>query len=79
MEYKHTLTQIVKGTTAKMSHVVNGVVYYHIKVEDTYYELQIDTLDEKENKDIYFTPSFKAITLMRWIRKAMETGKFVQI
>lgn len=79
MEYKHTLKDIIKGTTAKMSHVVNGVVFYHIKVEDTYYELQIDTLDSTENKDVYFVPSFKSITLMRWIRKGMENGKFVQI
>jgi hypothetical protein len=79
MDYKHTLTEIVNGTTAKLSHICNGWVYYHIKVDDTYYELQIDTLDEKENKDIYFTPTFKSITLMRWIRKGMITGKFIQI
>jgi hypothetical protein len=79
MEYKHTLTQIVKGTTAKMTHVTNGIVIYLIKVEDTYYELEIDTTDEKENKDVYFTPTYKSITIMRWIRKAMETGKFTQI
>lgn len=78
---KHTLKDIIKGTTAKMSHVCNGVIYYHIKVEDSYYELRIDTMDESENKDIYFTPSMKAITLMRWIRKAIESnsGMFNEI
>lgn len=75
----HTLKDIIKGTTAKMTHVCNGIVYYQIKVVNTYYELQVDTLDEKENKDVYFTPTIKAITLMRWIRKGIESGKFIEI
>lgn len=76
---KHTLTQIVKGTMAKMSHVCNGIVYYHIKVENTLYELEIDTTDNIENENVYFPPTYKAITLMRWIRKGIENGKFKEL
>lgn len=76
---KHTLKEIVKGTEAKMSHVCNGIAYYHIIVDGQYYELQIDTMDEKENKDVYFTPTMKTIILMRWIRKGILSGKFVEL
>jgi hypothetical protein len=76
--YKHSLKEIVHGTTAKMSHVCNGVVFYHIKVDDTTYQLELDTKDESEFKDVDFTPSFKAITLMRWVRKAIESEKLIQ-
>jgi len=75
---KHTLKEIIKGTT-EMNYVCNGIVYYSIKVDDTIYQLELDTKDEIEFKDVYFTPIFKTLTLMRWIRKAIENDKLLQI
>mgnify|MGYP001311027998 CR=1 FL=1 len=69
---KHTLKEIVKGTTANFSHVCNGIVVYLIKVGDTTYQLEMDSTDPIEHKNMYFNPTYKAITLMRWIRKAIE-------
>jgi len=39
---KHSLKEIVKGTTTKLSHVCNGILYYNIDVNGTIYQLQID-------------------------------------
>ena len=67
------LTQIVKGTKAKLTHVCNGKVVYLIETPAHLYKLEIDST-EKEWETTYLTPEFKSITLMRWIRKGMETG-----
>ena len=76
---KHSIKQIVKGTTAEMSHVCNGFVYYIIDVEDTLYQLELNSTDEVEFANVYFTPKMKSITLMRWIRKAIDNDKLIQL
>jgi hypothetical protein len=74
---KHTLKEIVKND-AFMTHVCEGKVYYQIHVDETTYQLEIDSNDD-EWKSTYIYPRFKAITLMRWIRKGMDTDKFIQL
>ena len=76
---KHTLKEIVKGTIAKMSYVCNGIVYYNIDVEGTLYQLELDTTNRLEFANVYFQPEMKAFELMRWIRKAIEKEKLVQM
>jgi hypothetical protein len=66
-----TLTKIVKGTEAKLTHICNGRAYYRIETEEHVYQLEINTLDA-EWKDVYVLPKYKAITLMRWIRESLE-------
>lgn len=75
---KHTLKQIVTGTTANISYVCAGKVYYEIPVENTIYQLEIDSLED-EWKSTYLLPTFKAITLMRWIRKGIENETLIQV
>jgi hypothetical protein len=74
------LTSIVKGTMASLVHVCNGKVIYQINTRDHLYQLEIDST-EKEWETTYLTPSFKAITLMRWIRKGMQSndGTFIKL
>jgi len=75
---KHTLKDIVKDTTANLSYICNGIVYYNIAVEDSEYQLGIDSTED-EWKITYLYPQFKAITLMRWIRKSIDNGTLIQI
>ena len=63
----------MKGTTASLVHVCNGKVVYQIPAQGHLYQLEIDSTQE-EWTTTYLQPSFKAITLMRWIRKGLETG-----
>jgi hypothetical protein len=81
----HTLKEIVqKESEAILSHICEGKVYYEIHVLSTSekpsatYQLEIDSTDD-EWKATYLYPKFKAITLMRWIRKGIENGKLIQI
>lgn len=75
---KHTLKEIVKGTDAKLNFICSGKVYYNIEVEDSLYQLEIDS-NEEEWKATYLYPTFKSITLMRWIRKGIKEGTFIQL
>jgi hypothetical protein len=74
------LTTIVKGTMAYLVHVCNGKVIYRIQTENHLYQLEVDST-QKEWETTYLEPSFKSITLMRWIRKGMENndGTFIKL
>ncbi len=63
-----------------MVHVCNGKVIYQIANGEHLYQLEIDS-NQKEWETTYLLPSFKAITLMRWIRSGMEKndGTFIQL
>ena len=76
---KHSLKQIVEnGNTAEMTHVCAGIAYYQINVGDSAYQLAINSMED-EWKTTYIYPTEKAITLMRWIRKAIETETLIQL
>ena len=76
---KHSLKQIVEnGNTAKLTHICHGIVYYEINVGDSAYQLAVNSMDDEWNTT-YLYSEFKAITLMRWIRKAIETETLIQL
>ena len=75
---KHELKEIVKGTEAVLTFVCAGKVYYNIAVEDSLYQLEINSNDE-EWETTYMYPTFKAITLMRWIREGIKNETFIQL
>ena len=73
-----SLKTIVKGTKAILSFVCSGKVYYHIETENHLYQLEINSMDG-ELSTTYLEKEYKAITLMRWIRKGMENNNFIQL
>lgn len=77
---KHSLKEIVSGTDALLTHICTGKVYYQIHVCESTYQLEINSMDD-EWKTTYLLPRFKAINLMRWIRKGIEKedGTFIQL
>ena len=77
---KHSLKELVKNTTAELTHVCEGKVYYQIPVDKTLYQLEIDSLSE-DWKSTYLTPQMKALHLMRWLRKGLEKndGSLIQL
>lgn len=74
------LTTIVNGTMAQLVHVCNGKVIYQIQTNHHLYQLEVDST-EQEWENTYLVPSFKSITLMRWIRKGLENkdGTFIKL
>lgn len=72
------LITIIKGTTARLSFVCAGKVYYHIETENHLYQLEINSMEE-EFTTTYLEREYKAITLMRWIRKGLEENTLIQL
>jgi hypothetical protein len=66
---------------AVFSHAMAGVLYYTVVTDDASYMFPID-MNEKELAEFglaEFRSSEKAATLMRYIRKAIESDSLVKI
>ena len=68
----NTITEIVKGTTAKYLYCEASCLIYEVQVGDIKYEFPIDVSDRNDIGNATFNRTHKAITLMRYIRKAMK-------
>lgn len=75
------VTEIVKDNKAFFSHYRSGKLYYVIKNcdLDTLYEFPIDVTDTADIGNATFGMEFKAITLMRYIRKAIANDSLVSL
>jgi len=69
------LKQIVKGNQAQFSHYRAGHLYYNVPVEGEQFSFPVPIEDVG---DATFLNQDKAIIMMRYIRKALETGAFVR-
>ena len=68
------LKTIVGGNnTARFSHYRDGNFFYIVEVEGKRYSFPISL---EEAKGATMLAEFKAITLMRWIRKALADKTF---
>ena len=80
MEIKHSIKEIVKGTTARLVYSQSGKLYYAVTVSNgkysvtgTEYIFPVDITDRDDVGDSRFELTHKAITLMRYIRKAIKS------
>ena len=72
---KHTIKEIVKDRYARFLYYRCGVLYYTVDLDGEEYMFPVPTEDLMEasvNKEE------RAITLMRYIRKALDAGSFVR-
>ena len=74
-----TLKEAVKDTVAKFSYACCGVLYYVIEVGDEKYQFLVDMNNKEDVGATSFVSEYKGITLMRYIRKSMESGDFIKI
>lgn len=72
-----TLKEIVTlPAEAKFTHAIAGTLYYRITTDDVVVEFPIDMNDVGTTT---FVASYKPITLMRYIRKAIENGTLIKV
>jgi len=71
-EVPNTVKEIVKDNTAKYLYCEASCLIYEIKVGDLIYEFPIDVSDRKDIGNAIFNRTHKAITLMRYINKAIK-------
>lgn len=75
-----TLKEIVTlPTEAKFTHAIAGTLYYRITTDNIVVEFPIDMNDKDDVGTTTFVASYKPITLMRYIRKAMENETLITI
>jgi len=74
-----TIKDAVSGTTAKFSHAIAGVLYYNLYVKEDVYQFSIDMNDKDDVGTTTFVSEYRGITLMRYIRKAIESENFIKI
>jgi len=66
-------TIVSDGNKTRFSHYRDGNFFYVVKVQDQTYSFPIPIEDVKGTT---LFAEFKAITLMRWIRKAIDDKTF---
>ena len=75
-----TLKEIVTlPAEAKFTHAIAGTLYYRITTDNIVVEFPIDMNDKDDVGTTIFVASYKPITLMRYIRKAMENETLITI
>lgn len=75
-----TLKEIVTSPNfAEFSHAIAGVLYYKVKVGDREVMFPIDMNDKDDVGTTTFESHYRPITLMRYIRKAIDNGSLVVI
>ena len=70
-----SVKEIVKGNNATFSFYRTGNMFYNVVVEGTAYCFPV-SLEDIGGATLL--AEFKAITLMRYIRKALKDGTFVK-
>jgi hypothetical protein len=70
---KINIKDLVKDKTAKLSYICNCIAYFEI---DEKYQFPIN-LTTDEWKTTYLYTEYKAITLMRWIRIAINNETLI--
>ena len=72
---KYTIKEIVQGRTAQFAYYRQKHLYYSIELDDGNYVFPIpieDLMEASVNREE------RAITLMRYVRKALDEGSFVR-
>jgi len=70
---------VANGTIATISHVIAGVVYYKVIAEKGSWMFPVDMNDREDVGTTSFNSEEKAITLMRYIRKAIDSNSLIQL
>ncbi len=69
---------VSNGNIAKFKHAIAGVLYYEVKVEGKTYLFPVDMNDKEDVGTATFPDEIKAISLMRYIRKAGEDNLLIE-
>lgn len=71
-------TIVAPGNMAKISHAIAGVLYYQVTTAEGTYQFPVDMNDREDVGTTSFDAEIKAITLMRYVRKAIKNEELVK-
>ncbi len=67
------------NNVAEFSHAIAGVLYYSVNTGEHIYMFQVDMNDREDVGTATFESKIKAITLMRYINKALKNNSLIKI
>lgn len=75
-----TVKEVVSDTKrlATFSHYVDGNLYYKVEVDGLSYQFPINVFDRSDIGTTTLVAQYRAIELMRYIRKAIESDNFTR-
>jgi len=73
------LKTIVKDTKSKFVFAIAGVLYYQVFTPDGTYQFPIDMNNKDDVGTTTFITEYRSITLMRYIRKAMDSENLIKV
>jgi hypothetical protein len=77
---EQVLKEIVSdNNVARFSHAIAGVLYYTANSKDALYRFPVDMNDKDDVGTATFPSTIKAITLMRYIRKAIKNNEMIKL
>jgi hypothetical protein len=76
-----TLKDVVQNRerVARFSHYIDGNMYYIVEVEGLTYQFPINIFNREDIGTTTIMAEYRAITLMRYIRKAIDSGDFIRV
>jgi len=72
-------TIVTAGNMAKITHAIAGVLYYQVNTSDGSYQFTVDMNDREDVGTTSFDAEIKAITLMRYVRKAIKNEELIKL
>lgn len=63
---------IVRGTTANFVYAQSGNLFYKVETETHVYIFPVNLNDKEDIGDTRFEAQYKALTLMRYVNKAIK-------
>jgi hypothetical protein len=81
MNTQINLKELVSNNNmAELTHAIAGILYYEVNTTDgNKYQFTVDMNNKDDVGTATFPAKIKAITLMRYIRQALENNSLIQI
>lgn len=73
------LKTLIKDTESKFVFAIAGVLYYQVWTSEGIYQFPIDMNNKDDVGTTTFLAEYKSITLMRYIRKAMDNENLIRV
>lgn len=77
IKQKVNVKDIIKGTTANFDYAAGQKIYYKIITEGNTYLFPVDLSDTEDIGTTKFEATYKSITLLRYLNKAIKSDELV--
>lgn len=71
------IAELVKDTVCQFWYYQNNLLWYHFELGNLHYSFPVDISDKDDIGNAIFGNEYKTITLMRYLRKAIENKTLI--